>query len=97
MRSATGERLSNARILLVHAVEEIESETRPDLYELGLAVSATAETFIALRHASRRLGVDPPDLADLRPWALTLFDQATRPRPRRFPRWWPGRASGPLP
>lgn len=80
--NATGERVFNARILLEHALQEIRVATQPDQYELGLAVSAVAEMLIALRDASRRLGVDPPDLADLRLWALTLVDQATRPRRR---------------
>ena len=90
----TGERLANARILLVYAVEEIESERRPDLYELALTVSAAMEALIALRDMSRGLRIDPPEVEELRTWAVKLLDQAARPRPKGLPRWWPGRPSG---
>jgi hypothetical protein len=81
--AVTGERLFNGRVLLEHAAEEIRAEALPDTYEVGLAVSAVAETLIALRDASRRLGVAPPDLQDLRPWALTLVERATQPPHRK--------------
>jgi hypothetical protein len=93
-RGESGERLANARILLVYAVKEIESERRPDPYELALTVSAAVEALIALCDKSRGLRIDPPEVEELRAWALTLLDHATRPRPKGLPRWWPGRPSG---
>ena len=77
------ERTFNGRVLLEHAAKEFRADALPDLYELGLAVSATAEVLEVLYRASRTLGVDPPELANLRPWALTLIERATLPKPRR--------------
>jgi hypothetical protein len=93
-RGESGERLANARILLVYAVKEIESERRPDPYELALTVSAAVEALIALCDKSRRLRIDPPEVEELRAWALRLLDHATSPRPKGLPRWWPGRPPG---
>jgi hypothetical protein len=57
----------NGRVLLEHAAKELRADSWPDPYEVGLAISATAEVLEALRRASRTIGVDPPELADLRP------------------------------
>ena len=82
------ERAFNGRVLLEHAAKEIAADLHPDPYEIGLAVSATADLVDVLDRASRRLGVDPPELASLRPWALTLIEHATRPaRGRRWRGW----------
>jgi hypothetical protein len=94
IRGESGERLANARILLVYAADEIESERRPDPYELAVTVSAAVEALIALCDKSRRLRIDPPEVEELRAWALRLHDHATKPRPKGLPRWWPGRPSG---
>ena len=79
------ERTFNGRVLLEQVAAEIRADSKPDPHELGLAVSATADVLDVLYKASRILGVDPPELANLRPWALTLIERATRPSPRR--RW----------
>jgi hypothetical protein len=71
------DRAFNGRVLLEHAARELRADLRPDPYEIGLAVGAAAEVLELLDKASRTLGVDPPELANLRPWALTLIDRAT--------------------
>ncbi len=77
----------NGRVLLEHAAKEIAADLHPDPYEIGLAVSATADVLDVLYKASHRLGVDPPELANLRPWALTLIERATRHAQGRRWRW----------
>jgi hypothetical protein len=69
-------------VLLEHAAGEIRADLRPDPYEVGLAISATADALDVLSRASRALGLDPPELANLRPWALTMIERATARRPR---------------
>jgi hypothetical protein len=82
------DRAFNGRVLLEHAAGELRADLRPDPYEIGLAVGAAAEVLEVLDKASRTLGVDPPELASLRPWALTLIEHATRPaRGRRWRGW----------
>jgi hypothetical protein len=83
--AGVSERGFNARVLLEHAAGEIRADLRPDPYEVGLAVSAMADVLGVLSKVSRTLGVEPPEVADLRPWALTLIERATRPAARR--RW----------
>jgi hypothetical protein len=82
------ERAFNGRVLLEHAVKEIAADLQPDPYEIGLAISGTADLVDVLDRASRRLGVDPPELASLRPWALTLIERATRAAQGRRWRGW---------
>jgi hypothetical protein len=82
------ERAFNGRVLLEHAAKEIAADLHPDPYEIGLAVSATADLVDVLDRASRGLGVDPPELANLRPWALTLIEHATRAAQGRRRRGW---------
>lgn len=82
------ERSFNGRVLLEQVAGEIRADIHPDPYEIGLAVSATADVLEVLYKASRTLGVDPPELANLRPWALTLIEQATGPASRRRWRGW---------
>lgn len=77
------DRSFNGRVMLELAVKEIAADIHPDPYEIGLAVGATAHLLEVLYKASRTLGVDPPELANLRPWALTLVEQATRPANHR--------------
>jgi DNA-binding XRE family transcriptional regulator len=60
------ERAFNGRVLLEHATGEIAADLHPDPYEIGLAVSATADVVDVLDRTSRRLGIDPPELASLR-------------------------------
>ena len=81
------DRAFNGRVLLEHAAGELRADLHPDPYEVGLAVSATADVLDALYRASRALGVDPPELANLRPWALSLGERATAPAGGRR-RWW---------
>jgi hypothetical protein len=82
------ERAFNGRVLLEQAANQIAADLHPDPYEIGLAVSATADVLEVLDRASRTLGVDPPELANLRPWALSLIESATRPAPGRRWRGW---------
>jgi hypothetical protein len=82
------DRAFNGRVLLEHAAGELRADLRPDPYEIGLAVGAAAEVLELLDKASRIFGVDPPELANLRPWALTLIEHATRAaQGRRWRRW----------
>jgi hypothetical protein len=85
--SGDGERSFNGRVLLEQVAGEIRADVHPDPYEIGLAVSATADVLEVLHKASRSLGVDPPELANLRPWALTLIERATAPSRRRGLGW----------
>ena len=82
------DRAFNGRVLLEHAAGELRADLRPDPYEIGLAVGAAAEVLELLDKASRTLGVDPPELANLRPWALTLIEHATRAAQGRRRRGW---------
>lgn len=82
------ERAFNGRVLLEQAANQVAADLHPDPYEIGLAVSATADVLDALNRASRRLGIDPPELANLRPWALTLIEQASRAAQGRRWRGW---------
>ena len=82
------DRAFNGRVLLEHAAGELRADLRPDPYEIGLAVGAAAEVLELLDKASRTFGVDPPELANLRPWALTLIEHATRAARGRRRRGW---------
>ena len=82
------ERAFNGRVLLERAAKEIAADLHPDPYEIGLAVSAIADVLDVLDKASRALGVDSPELANLRPWALTLIERATSPAQGRRWRGW---------
>lgn len=75
-------------MLLEHAARELRAELHPDPCEMGLAVSAAGEVLEVLCRASRGLEIDPPDLIDLRPWALSLIERASGPAPRRRCRGW---------
>jgi len=73
----------NGRVLLEHAVKELGADAEPDPCEVSLAVTATADVLDALCKVSARLGVTPPEMRHLRPWAHALLEQASRPPGRR--------------
>jgi hypothetical protein len=83
-----GDHLSNGRVLLEHAVQEIRAETRVDPAELGVAVAAAGDLLQALQDASSRLEVRPadvPDQAAMHAWSLRLLDRGSKRR-GGFPR-----------
>jgi hypothetical protein len=70
--AADNERLSNARVLLQFATQEIRQAQSVDPGELSIVLCTAIDVLMALGQASQTLGVEPLELAELEAWVRRL-------------------------